>query len=625
MCGIAGWISPAGQQTKDISAFMTKALAHRGPDARGIWQSEGGVVTLVNTRLSIIDLTRASDQPFVDDSGNFVIVFNGEIYNYKDLKKELEARGARFRTNCDTEVLLEAYKEWGPDCLQRFIGMFAFAIWDRQAKRLFLARDRIGKKPLFYAPLPEGGFAFASEPQALLGFDQIDKTPHDKALQAYLLLGYSTGEQTGWRGIKRLLPAHAMTIDASFQMRIWRYWDLLPHFQNKTTISENEAAEKLRSLLDDAVRYRMEVDVPYGVFLSGGMDSSAVLASMVARNGAALTKTFSIGFTDPLYDESGLAAKTAQHFGTEHFTFMLDPAQLDIEPILSRAALEPLADVSMIPTYEVARQTRQHVKMVLTGDGGDEMFAGYPTYVADALHRKISPFVPFMPDLPQPAKRRSVYYKLYQFLQGLPLDARRAHFSWRVFRSEKNWRNLLSDRFGADFSWEDVYQLFDPYYEEAKDLSPLDQALYVDIKTWLVDSVMVKADRATMSHGLEAAAPLLDHRIAEFAASLPEDMKLKPNGLRYHMKHILRESQRSRLPEFLFNQPKRGFSVPVSSWFNSHLKDHVADAIHAPKMDHYFNIRALQQLWDEHRNGRDHGLTLLNIILMARWLNQGQR
>lgn len=621
MCGIAGIIGPAVLENKEALTKLCDGLAHRGPDAHGLWIDETNHIALAHTRLSIIDLNDTANQPFIDPTGNYVLTFNGEIYNYKTLRAELESTGVIFRTQSDTEVLLESYKRWGPDCVKKLEGMFAFAIWDAKQKSLFAARDRLGKKPFFYAVL-ENGLAFASEPHVLLELSNFKKSLHLTAMRAFLLLGYSPGTQTLWKDIFRLPAAHALLVQNG-RSKIWRYWNLLESFENKINITEQDAAAHINTLLDAATETRLQSDVPFGLFLSGGLDSSAVLASMASKIGGDTIRTFSIGFNDPRYNESETAAKTAAHFGTKHKTFTLDPDTLDFAKILAHATNDPLADASFIPTYELSRLSRQSVKMILSGDGGDELFAGYPTYIASALHKKLSPFVPFPLPLPAPKTRRSFYYNFYQFAQGLPRDARRAHFSWRVFTSVKNWKKTFTPEFLENFSFDEIYALFEPHYEDSKHLEPLDQALYVDTKTWLVDSVLVKMDRATMSNGLEARAPLLDHRMVEFAASLPPSMKLKKLKRKYHMKHILREAQRSRLPEFLFNEPKRGFSVPISAWMREcdDLQDLTRAALRTTPIERFFNLKALESLMDQHENANhDNGLQLFNILLLSRFL-----
>ena len=625
MCGIAGWLNFSGNTDLNVLRSMNSGIAHRGPDADDVWQD--GSIGLCHRRLAIIDLSPKNDQPLHDMSGRYTIVFNGEIYNYIELRAELEAKGVSFKTQGDTEVVIESYKQWGHDCLNRFIGMFAFAIWDKTERNLFLARDPIGKKPMFYSMLGGDGFAFASEPSGLLGNPQVDKSRNESSIRKFLVLGYTTGAETVWKGIKRLLPAHAMVVTEGGSVKTWCYKDLVKSYENKRHFTSiEEASYEFNKILDDATKIRCRADVPYGLFLSGGLDSNSVLASMVKAIGAEQTKTFSIGFQETEYDESSLAARSAKHFGTHHTTFRLDPDTFDLGKILSKMGQEPLADVSFIPTYMLAQETRKHVKMVLTGDGGDELFAGYPTYVANRMRRGVNWALPNSiwkkiytaadRNLPAGQKRMSLSFKLRQFLRGVSLDEGRAHFSWRLTMADTAWQNLFSEEFAEGFSWEEVYADFAPHFEKAKHLSALDRALYVDTKTWLVDSVMVKADRATMANSLEARAPLLDIRMVDFAASLPDHLKLDFMNVK---KKMIRVAQKERLPEFLFTEKKRGFSVPVSKWMGGSLGSFAQDAI--ANSGGIFDSSRLQDFYDDHVNGRrENGLALFYTIVLSQWL-----
>ncbi len=625
MCGIAGWLNFSGNTGLNVLKSMNSGIAHRGPDADDVWQD--GPIGLCHRRLAIIDLSPTNDQPLHDTSGRYIIVFNGEIYNYIELRAELEAKGVSFKTQGDTEVVIESYKQWGHDCLNKFIGMFAFAIWDKTERNLFLARDPIGKKPMFYSMLGGDGFAFASEPSGLLGNPQVDKSRNEASIRKFLVLGYTTGAETVWKGIKRLLPAHAMVVTAGGSVKAWCYKDLVKSYENKRSFtSVEEASYEFNKILDDATKIRCRADVPYGLFLSGGLDSNSVLASMVKAIGAGQTKTFSIGFQESEYDESALAARSAKHFGTHHTTFRLDPDNIDLGKILSKMGQEPLADVSFIPTYMLAQETRKHVKMVLTGDGGDELFAGYPTYVANRMRRGVNWALPNSiwkkiyniadDKLPAGQGRMSLAFKLRQFLRGASLDEGRAHFSWRLTMADTAWQNLFSKEFAESFSWEEVYADFAPHFEKVKYLSALDRALYVDTKTWLVDSVMVKADRATMANSLEARAPLLDIRMVDFAASLPDHLKLDFMNVK---KKMIRVAQKERLPEFLFTEKKRGFSVPVSKWMGGSLGSFAQDAI--ANSGGIFDSSKLQDFYDDHVNGRrENGLALFHTIVLSQWL-----
>jgi len=631
MCGIAGiFYEKQTEVSAQLLTAMNGCIAHRGPDSEGVWTSDH--VGLAHRRLSIIDTSVENTQPLHDSSGQYSLVFNGEIYNYLDIRRTLSEKGVTFKTSGDSEALLEAYKLWGKSCIDRIEGMFAFAIWDGVKKELFCARDRLGKKPFFYAHIPDslgGGIAFASEPQAIVVVPGVDKSINKKALKKFLTLGYSLGEQTLWNGVRRLLPGHALTASPSSPLKIYEYYDFLPAFSDKTRRPIDDMAEELRGLLDECVQTRLQSDVPFGMFLSAGLDSNSVLSSMTRFLKPRDVQTFSIGFGEKSYDESSVAAQIARETGTTHQTFVLDPDQIDLEKILDRAGQEPLADASFIATYCLAQNTARHVKMVLTGDGGDELFAGYPTYIANKIHNAVSPVLPdsfwrFLHGMaerhiPVKFERMSFDFKVKQFLRGLSLDARRAHFSWRVILGEKKLDGLFNPDFHAPSGWEDVYEEFEPYYEKAKHLSPLDQSLYVDAKTWMVDSVLVKVDRATMTHGVEARSPFLDRRMAEFAARLPDSYKLAGTN----KKRILKHAMAPRLSNLVFNQPKRGFSVPISKWMEKAMKSIILEIESDPHIASIFDRNALSSLLrEQHFRIKDHSLTLLNIVILSRWLRK---
>lgn len=628
MCGIAGWLSPAGAVDPSILTAMNQKIAHRGPDADAVWLNETRTVGFTHRRLAIIDLQSTSNQPLHDATGHFSLVFNGEIYNYQTLRAELQQLGAVFRTDGDSEVILEAYKTWGFDCLQRLRGMFAFALWDARQRLLFMARDRFGKKPFFYRQLPDsagGGIIFASEPRALAAYSDASQPLNEAALGKYLTLGYSIGEDTLWQDVKRLPAAHAMVFPLQGVARQFEYWDLAAIYQHKSTTPASEAAAQLRHEVDKATQLRLQSDVPFGLFLSGGLDSNTVLASMAAALGGENVRTFSIAFDDKKYDESGIAAASAQHFKTQHTTINVNPDTIDIEKIIAKAGEEPLADVSFIPTYVLAKETAKRVKMVLTGDGGDELFAGYPTYIANALHRSISRLLPnagwaaLANAVPTATERRSTAYKVKQLLHGFSLSACQAHVSWRIPHNDGGL-NLLNPEITRHANAEAIYAAFEPHFERVKSLHPLDQALYVDAKTWLVDSVLVKVDRATMAHGLEARSPLLDQYVAEFAARLPVDQKLRLTTRGYKTKWLLRQSQQQIVPDFIHQQPKKGFSTPLAQWFGGQMLDFVQDTANSNALTAMINKKAVTAMVSAHAAGQaDYSLPLFNVLVLARF------
>ena len=629
MCGIAGLLSWNAPPDASVVAAMTDRLAHRGPNAEGL--AELGPLVLGHRRLSVIDTAESNNQPLRDHSGQLVIAFNGEIYNYRELRRELEASGAIFRTKGDTEVILEAYRRWGLDCLVRFNGMFAFALWDGPHRRLLLARDRVGEKPLFFARQPSGGLAFASEPRALRACPAVGNAVDPIGLAHYLTLNYTLGEHTLIQGMRRLSPGHYLLIEEG-QAQIERsYWGLAECFIEKRHFaSEQAAAEELRALVDDAVRLRLVSDVPLGAFLSGGVDSSAVAAAMARALPPGQVHTFSLGFGVPTFDEIDAARDVAAYLGLDHNDRIVSADAEATWTALIAAADEPLADTSAIPTYRLAAFARQFVTVALSGDGADECFAGYETYTADRLHRALS----WMPGtlahglfaaadrlLPVSFSKVSLDYKLRHFLHELELPFPRAHASWRNIFSAADRREIMQPQWREmlESPAADPFRQFEPHYAAVADCHQLDQASYVDIKTWLADDILVKFDRATMAHSLEARAPLLDHRLVEFAAALPPRWKLK--GLR--KKHLFRQSQRGRLPDRVLNGKKQGFNAPISQWLSGPFRHFANDALADERLRDYVRPESVARLWREHDAGqRDNGLKLFGLVCLSLWLNQ---
>lgn len=603
---------------------MTDTIRHRGPDAGGTRAL--GPVVLGHRRLSIIDLATSNDQPLADWEGRVWIAFNGEIYNFRRVRAELEGMGHRFRTHGDTEVILEAWKAWGPECLGRLEGMFAFALWDVRAQQLLLARDRCGEKPLFLADLPGGGLLWGSEMKALLAHPRLPRAVDPAGLGDFLSLNYSVGETTLLRGVRRLPAAHAMLLGRGTAPRTWRYWDLAAAFRRKRQVDERTAADELRARIDASVAERMVSDVPLGAFLSGGVDSSTIVAAMVGGGDPSRVKTFTIGFDEKGFDEVAEAKQVADLLRVDH----RDRTQrADAESVLQAlvtAAEEPLADSSMLPTWFLAQFTREFVTVSLSGDGGDELFAGYETYAADALHRRLR-WVPswalaparWAADhlLPTTFGKVSFDYKLRQFLAGARLPFRRAHWHWRNIFPPESLGRLLRHEWRTRVTPEHSIATFEARFREVEGCHWLDQVSYVDITTWMCDDILVKVDRATMAHSLEGRAPFLDSGLVEFAASLPPELKMK--GRR--KKHVLKESQRSRLPASILDRPKKGFNAPVSTWFDTRLADVAREALADPALREWFEPAAVETLLREHRERvRDHGLRILGLVTFSLWL-----
>lgn len=621
MCGIAGQVRWTGPTSSAVVARMVAVLRHRGPDAEGV--ATFGEACLGHRRLSVLDVSAAAHQPMLDCTGRFAIVYNGEIYNFRELRRDLEAAGASFRSSGDTEVLLEAYKAWGVDCIRRLNGMFAFALWDREERRLLLARDRLGKKPLFWASTPDGGLSFASEIKALGQDPGLARTTNPRAIGHLLSLGYILGSESIWTGVRKLPPAHWMVIDPSGQVRQQCYWDLAAAYADKRKLSEGEAAEAVLALLDDAVRLRLMADVPVGAFLSGGIDSAAIVTSMCHLGPSAAVRTFSTGFDEPGFDERAEARALASWLGVDHRDRAI---QADIGTLLPKIAWhadEPFADTSMLPMYALAEMARDDVVVALSGDGGDEIFGGYETYVADLLRHRTR-WLPrpliilarrWLDSVPASWSKVGFQFKLKQFLAAHGRDPVAAHFGWReIFRHEEK-HALLRPEHRDDVMAADPAAEFRHFDRDVSGLSLLDRMSYIDIKTWLVDDILVKVDRATMAHGLEARAPFLDYRLVELAASLPPDFKLR----RLTKKWILKKALAGRVPQAVLARPKKGFNAPLAHWL-----DPAKGVLAALTVDElagaWFRPEAVTGLIRDHHDRRaDNSHKLMALAALALW------
>jgi asparagine synthase (glutamine-hydrolysing) len=629
MCGISGQLSWTRPPDLDLVARMTCAVTHRGPD--GGQTRAIGPVALGHRRLAIIDLSTGGDQPMTDTSGTCWIVFNGEIYNFPALRRELSADGVTFKSQSDTEVILEAYKKWGVGVLQRLNGMFAFALWDDRARTLLIARDRLGKKPLYYRQGPGAAVTFASEIKALAEDPALDRTLNPRALSQYFSLNYTLTSDAIFSGVTKLRPGHYMTWSEAGPSAQLCYWDIAAHLHAPSPYrSVDEAAEALQALLDDAVKIRLISDVPLGVFLSGGVDSSALAASMCQALPPPEVRSFSMGFAQESYNELTEARRTAQALGITHLDRRTDP---DVAEILDRIVYhgdEPFADTSMIPMYLLAQFAREHVTVCLSGDGGDEVFAGYETYAADKLQRWMrlvpAPIIGAAAAaarslLPVSFDKVSFDYKLRQFLGAHSFPPARAHYHWRTIFSEREKQQLLHPAVWREVSAHDPFEEFERFDREAAGADLLGRGMYVDLKTWLADDILVKADRMSMAHGLETRTPFLDYRVVEFAAALPSEWKLKG----FQKKHVLKLSQQGRVPDEVLRRRKQGFNAPVSHWLLSSFKAKFMAMLSEPSAP---GLQILQPdyvrgLWDEHLAGRrDNGHKLLGLINFQLWCRQ---
>ncbi len=631
MCGIAGildWRTSINDASLDpLVQAMVGAMIHRGPDIQKTAALPPAV--LGHARLSIIDLDHAADQPMTLENEGISIVYNGEVYNFMDLRRELEAAGVRFRTHSDTEVVLHAYRRWGTDCFSRFNGMFALGIWDARRRRLLLARDRVGKKPLFFRRLAGGGCVFASTLSALRLHPAVGRKVEPKAVGHFLSLNYTLTHTCMLAGVEKLPAGHFALFEEDRTHAPTSYWDLASCFRRKRHFrNEEDAAEELSALIDDAVRLRLVSDVPLGAFLSGGIDSSLVVAAMVPHLTAERTKTFTIGFSEKSYSELPEAKFVADLFGVDHRDEIVDADMARILPELVRLSDEPFADNSIIPLYYLSKFARESVTVCLSGDGGDELFAGYETYVADRLHHWLSwiprPLVEGFDAvarrvLPVSFDKVSFDYKLRRFAAGQRLPAARAHYWWRTIFSEAEKRDLVRPEVVAEVLADDPFLTFERYDSELADCHYLDRAMYVDIKTWLVDDILVKADRASMANSLELRAPLLDYRVMEFAASLPVDLKLK----RLTKKYILKESQKHRLPPQVLFQKKRGFNAPVAHWLAGALGKQAREWTLSERMGEWLDRSYVETLWSRHEAGlQDNSYKLLGLSCLGLWLEE---
>ncbi|HKQ79214.1 MAG TPA: asparagine synthase (glutamine-hydrolyzing) [Blastocatellia bacterium] len=625
MCGIAGIISETGGLLEAQLAPMIEAQAHRGPDAWGVWSDER--CALGHRRLSIIDLSEAGRQPMANTDGGVLITFNGEIYNFQQLRRELEGLGHNFRTRTDTEAIIYAYEQWGVDCLARLRGMFAIGIWDRKRRRLFLARDRVGKKPLFYAQFG-GRFLFASELQGILADKDVPREVDPRAIDAYLSYGYVPAPRTAFKGVYKLPPAHYLTLDlkqSGFEKHIERYWSL--DYGPKIRISEEEACEVLREKMCEAVRLRMISDVPLGAFLSGGIDSSVVVGLMAKVSGAKV-KTFSIGFNEAAYDETAHARRIAERWETDHHEFIVEPDALSILPKLVRHYGEPYADSSAIPTFYVAQMTRRHVTVALNGDGGDESFAGYERYLANYLAERLQS-VPGMataaralgrviPDSIDP-KSRARQARRFLAVASRPMAERYPRWL-KTFQDEAKPR-LYSPEFSVQLNGhadESLESLFNGSPVSGTPTHPVDAAMAVDVASYLPYDLLVKVDITSMANSLEARSPFLDHEVMEFAARLPVEIKFRDRRL----KHLLKRAFADLLPPENVNRRKMGFGVPVGQWFRGPLRELLRETLFSQQSlgRGYFREPEVRRLVDEHLDSAaDHSFQLWNLLMLELW------
>jgi asparagine synthase (glutamine-hydrolysing) len=613
MCGIVGVVrSPAlAPQDRDAVEAMTASLRHRGPDGSGILERPGAL--LGHTRLAIVDLSDQASQPMIREEGDAAITYNGEVYNHLDLRRELEGLGHSFRSRSDTEVVLEGWRAWGEDLPRRLNGMFAFGVWDTRARTLLLARDRYGQKPLYYTRTPDGGLIFASELRALLAHPDVPRRLDRLAVAKYLAFDYLPGAATAIAGVYKLRPGEALLWEDG-RVRTWRYFR---SSYGGARITPREASHQLWQLLGDAVERHLMSDVPLGVFLSGGVDSSAVLAAMASRTDPARIHTFAIGFEEASFDESGPARAVAEHFGVNHHVQTLDEGRLlELLPEILDHMDEPLADVSIVPTYALSKFARQHVTVALGGDGGDELFAGYDTFLAE---RVAAPYLALpgfvhaaarrvVDALPPSTRKMSLQFRARRFVRGMDPDLYRRNQRW--FGSFQPEEAALLVR-GAGTA--------DEVYEDLMGQRPSEQEI-LDLWTsnYLPEDVLAKVDRASMAVSLEVRAPLLDRELAAFVQSLPYSFKLR--GLT--RKWIFKRALRGRLPSAILRRKKQGFGAPNHLWLRGPLREELTRLVDPERLadDGVLDPDLARSFVREHLSGEhDHRKQVWALYVLERW------
>ena len=644
VCGVCGEITFHSRNVRfETIQRMCRVLAHRGPDDMGMvffdgdrsveskHESDGRVENdgfeggFGHRRLSIIDLSEAAHQPMSNEDGSLWIVFNGEIYNFQDLRTELEKKGHVFKSRSDTEVVLHAYEAWGVECLTRFRGMFAFALWDSKQQRLFAARDRLGKKPLVYVH-QNGRFLFASEIKAILEAPGIERRVDPVALHYYLTYQYVPSPYTIFDGVKKLPPGHYLLYDRTGRLKIERYWKLnFPsHLEDSTSTSE--WCERLRTALEESIRLRLISDVPIGVFLSGGIDSSLIVGVMARWIGHRV-KTFSIGFEEKGFDELSYARYVSQVFGSEHHEFVIKPDAIGILPKLVWHYNEPFADSSAIPTYYVAKMTKDYVKVVLTGDAGDENFAGYRRYLRsqraaqftvlpETLRKRFLPIS--LRGLASMGWGEAKLHRLADFMEDLSGDPGRDYAEQIKIFNAKEKRDIYTEEFSKNVETINPLNFLLEKFDEVDTTDRLERLLYVDLMTYLPEDLLVKMDIATMANSVEARVPLLDHQFMELVAGIPSRLKLKGSEAKF----ILKKAFSDVLPKPISRRKKMGFAVPVSQWFRKELKDYAWDVL----LDHrtlnrgYFRKDGVERLLNEHLERRyDHSAKLWALLVLEIW------
>jgi asparagine synthase (glutamine-hydrolysing) len=627
MCGIAGIFDFRGRAEIDRALLrrMTDILDHRGPDGDGFHYAPG--IGLGHRRLAIVDLA-TGDQPLYNEDGMVCVVYNGEIYNFQPLMAELVALGHTFRTRCDTEVIVHAWEEWGEACLERFNGMFAFALWDAARETLFLARDRLGEKPLYYSFLNDGRLLFASEMKSLVLSPHLDRRLDPQAIEEFFAYGYIPDPRSIYLGVRKLAPAHSLLVRRGEPPpEPHSYWEL--RFVDGTSARKEEIEEELITRLQESVRMRMIADVPLGAFLSGGVDSSGVVAMMAGLK-ADPVSTFSIAFGARGWDESAYAAKIAERYHTDHHVRDVDPNSFDLLDRLATIYDEPFGDSSAIPTLRVCAMARENVTVALSGDGGDEVFAGYRRYRWHCFEERVRRVVPgslrgplfgmlgaFYPKLdwaPRPLRAKAT-------LEELARGTIDAYFSSVSICGNELRRQLFSGSLAQNLQGYNAAEVLRGHMSRCGSEDPLSQVQYADFKTYLPGDILTKVDRASMASSLEVRVPLLDHTLVEWAARLPSHLKLHGREGKYVFKAALEP----HVPKEILYRPKQGFAVPLAAWFRGPLRRRLRDTLCGPVLREsgLFDMGMVATVLDQHQSGeRDHSAALWTLSMMESFLRQ---
>jgi asparagine synthase (glutamine-hydrolysing) len=629
MCGIVGFWQPVKGGREELSnkiLRVTQTLSHRGPDDQGVWVDPSVGLALGHQRLSIIDLSLKGRQPMVSGSGRYVLSYNGEIYNFLQLRRELEESGINFRSMTDTEVILEAISHWGLEkALKKFIGMFAFALWDREGRVLYLVRDRIGIKPLYYGE-NNHIFFFASELKALRAHSEFIAEIDREAIPLFLRFNNIPTPYSIYKGMKKLLPGHYLVIRENRELSIHSYWDVNEVVQEGVTdsfdLDEKEIGDELEKLLLDAVKIRMIADVPLGAFLSGGIDSSTVVALMQAQSARPI-KTYTIGFFEKSFNEAIFSKKVAEYLGTEHTELYASPEDArEIIPKLPEIYDEPFADYSQIPTYLISKLTRGYVTVALSGDGGDELFGGYPRYL---YTRFLWNILRFLPSFSRRFIGRSI--QIIPERWGILLSRHSTHRFAEIIDSKDFWsfyRMIMSHWRFPEMGVRNTQEPPSFFKRENGILAQLNnyqKMMFADLLTYLPDDILAKVDRASMAVSLEVRVPLLDHRVVEFAWKIPTSMKFRNRKWKW----ILRTLLYRYVPPDLIERKKMGFSLPMNMWLRGPLRDWAEDLLDEGRLkkEGFFYSHIIRDLWAKHLSGeRDHGFMLWNVLMFQAWLDR---